>query len=122
MNTIRGLVAGTLAAALLAWTAPADAQPYSEDGRMGAYLVSVRHCAGEYAVYDVVLRNDTHKAKRFRAFEVQRGWKISDRTHRVPRRTRTGLLFYVLPGEVHWVTVIHRGEVLLHRKLVGICY
>ena len=127
MNAVARMVARSLVAVLtlaaFSVTASSQAVTYSENPRISAVLDSSRRCAGDNLThYDVTLTNNTRRARYFRAFVVQRGVKISDDRYRVPRRTNTGLLFYVPAGQRFAVTVVHRGEVILHRRLTGICY
>jgi len=119
---MKRLATAVAAIALVAIAAPADARPYSQNGRVGAHLLDVRKCQGALTVYEVDLRNEMPKARRFRAFEVERGVKLSDRRHRVSSHSETGLLFYIPAGERRAVTVVYAGEVVVHRHLRGICY
>lgn len=111
-----------LALVALGATAPANGAAYSENPRLGASLSSVRHCVDGLAVYDVILRNDTRRVRTFRAVEVRRGVKLSDSHWAVRARTDMGLSFYIPSGRRSAVTVTYRGEVLMHRRLRGICY
>lgn len=119
---MKRIAIAAIAAALIAVAAPADAHPYSQNGRVGAHLLNVRKCQGDLTMYEVYLRNGMTKPRHFRAFEVGHGEKLSDRRQWVHGRSETGLLFYVPAGEQRTVTVTFAGEVLVHRHLSGICY
>lgn len=118
----RLLLALTLTLGLLLPATSVQAATYSGNSRVSAQLSPVRKCVDQLTVYEVALRNGTRRDRWFRAFAVQRRVKVSDERHMVARRTATGLMFYVPSGQRMAITVTHRGEVILHRRLVGICY
>lgn len=120
MKRIIAVLAAIIALTLL--PGPAGAMPYSGNRAIGAHLSPERHCLGDLTVYDVTLYNGSKRPHWYRAFEVQRGVKTSDRKWQVPRHSSIGLKFYVESGTHIWVTVTHRTEVIMHRRLRGICF
>lgn len=119
---MRFLITISLVLVALFTASPANAQPYSLNPKIGASLDKERQCSGDLTVYTVYLRNDTRRGHRFRATEVRHGVKLSDDRWWVPRRTMSALIFYIPSGRRSAVTVTYHSEVLLHRRLIGICY
>ena len=119
----RTLIALAAVLATLFAAAPANGAAYSADGRIGAHLEATRYCAaGATTAYDVMLINNTRIRRVFTAVEVQGGVVVARLKQRVPRHSGTGISVLVPAGEQVAVTITHRGEVVMHRRLSGICY
>ncbi len=100
----------------------AQAYSYSENSNVRAHLSRGIHCGEAQTIREVYLINETNKPRMYRSFIVSNGVKTSDSRWTVPAHSKTGLIYYLNPGEGSWVTITYRTEVILHRYVKGICY
>jgi hypothetical protein len=103
---------------------PADASPYSGNHHIRAHLSPVRKCFSDLTIYTVKLVNRSDRAHHFRAYELgSRGQMVtgSEQRTRVPAHSSRRITAYVATGHPRTMVVVFRNEVLVARKLSGLC-
>jgi len=116
----RAAIALAAVSVLVGGAAPADSAGYSDNHRVAAHIVRGQ-CYGLFTGYDLTLKNQMPKLRRFHVVTRSRGVKFSEQRVTVPGRSRVGVNMRAPSARSLTVTVRFRGEVLVHRHLNGIC-